>query len=361
MADPYVTQPVPCPPPVYPMPVMVPYPPMMPAPAPLFIPQDAGRDPRRRQSARDVNRMSLLCFAQLALSAGWGFLFGIVFVLGGIDLFKEEGLAQSVFTGAGVVLSTGLVGFLFFAAGRHKTVDYLKFEKVGFFPGLLCVLAGAALILLMNAPASWVREALERLGYDQSVTVGEENIGGGGWLNFAFDFLGIALLAPMLEEILDRGIILTTLRKYGLGFSAVVSGLLFGLCHLDLSTMVFAIPAGLILGFIYSRTNNLGITIWIHLLNNAFAVLSDYGELLCPKDPELVGTALSLGLLGLGAVSLLLLLIFKRKVFMTRRSPRYDGPMDPFGAGQSLSAMGRAPMLWSLLGVVIAFTVLALV
>lgn len=359
MADPYVTQPIPYPPPVYPVPVMMPYPPMMPAPAPLFIPQDAGRDPRRRQSAQDVNRMSLLCFAQLALSAGWGFLFGILFVLGGIDFMGENGLAQSVFTGAGVVLSTGLVGFLFFVVGRHKTVDYLKFEKVGFFPGLLCVLAGAALILLMNAPATWVRQALEGVGYESSA-VGED-IGGGGWLNFAFDFLGIALLAPMLEEILDRGIILTTLRKYGLGFSAVVSGLLFGLCHLDLSTVVFAIPAGLILGFIYSRTNNLGITIWIHLLNNAFAVLSDYGGLLYPKDPELVGTALSLGLLGLGAVSLLLLLIFKRKVFMTRRSPRYDGPMDPFGAGQSLSAMARAPMLWGLLGVVIVFTVLALV
>lgn len=330
-----------------------------PAAAPAFTPEGAGQDPRRKGSARDVNRMTLLCFAQLALSAGWGYVFGILFVLAGIDIFAQDSLALSVMTGAAMVLSTGLAPFLFFAAGRRRTEDYLKFRKVGFFPGLLCVLAGLALVLLANIPAAMLQDALGGVGYEPS-TVGT-SAEAGSWLGFLADFTTIAVLGPMLEEIMSRGIILTTLRRYGIGFAVVASGLLFGLNHLDLSTALAATLAGIVMGAVYARTNNLWLTVWIHMLNNAVAVIGQYGALLCPGDPDLVGEALYLAALGLGLISLILVLTWKRGIFMTRRSPGYDGPAQPFTAGQSLSAMARAPMLWVFLAVVGAYFALMVV
>ncbi len=322
-----------------------------PPPAPAFTPE-APPSPTKR-AARDINRMTVLCFAQMALSAGWGYVFGLLFVVGGIDMFAADGFSMSMLTAATLVLSTGVVPFVFFTAGHHKTADYLKFQKVGFFPGLLCVLAGSALMLLANFPAALLREALEGTGY-QSTAV-ETSAASGSWLGFAVDFAAIAVLGPMMEEIMDRGIILTTLRRHGLGFAAVASGVLFGLNHLDLCSVVFATLAGLVLGFVYARTNNLWLTIWMHMINNGLAVIGDYGALFCPQQPDLVAEALYVSLLGLGLISLILVLTWKRKIFLTRRSPQYDGPAQSLGVGQSLGAMARSPMVWVFAGLVGAY------
>lgn len=321
--------------------------------APAFAPPQPEKNPRRKAASRQMNRLALLCFAQIALSAGCGYVFTLLFLVLGIDLFAPDGYAMSMMTSVSLVFSTGLVPFLFFVAGRRKTVDYLKFQKVGFFPGLLCVLAGTAIMLLANIPAALVQQALEGVGYE-SVSV-ETSESAGTWLGFLIDFGTIALLGPMLEEIMDRGIFVTALRPYGLGFAAVGSGLLFGLNHLDISTVVFAIIAGIVLGFLYARTNNLWLTIWIHILNNGFAIITRYAGLFYPQDPDLFAGVLEIALLALGGLSLLLLLTWKRKVFITRRSPQYDGPAQSFTVGQSLGALAGSPMMWVFLGVVGAY------
>jgi len=301
--------------------------------------------------------MTLLCFAQIALSAAWGFVFSLLFLAGGIDPFAEGSLAISFINIAGIVLSTGLVPFLFFLIGRRPTVDYLKFEKVGFLPGLLCVLAGSGLVVAFSELPALLAEALEGIGYEQStVLTGAVT---DNWMGFFVDFVTLAILGPMLEEILFRGIILTSLRKYGIGFAVVVSGLLFGFTHLELCTVIFAAAAGWILGFVYARTNNLWLTIGIHVINNALATISQYGELFCPKNPILVGEVMVIGLWGLGFISLILVLTWKRRMFMTRRSPNYDGPAQPLTVGQSVSAMVHAPMLWTFLVLVALFFVTA--
>ena len=107
------------------------------AAAPAFAPPQPEKNPRRKAASRQMNRLALLCFAQIALSAGCGYVFTLLFLVLGIDLFAPDGYAMSMMTSVSLVFSTGLVPFLFFVAGRRKTVDYLKFQKVGFFPGLL--------------------------------------------------------------------------------------------------------------------------------------------------------------------------------------------------------------------------------
>lgn len=78
--------------------------------------------------------------------------------------------------------------------------------------------------------------------------------------------------APVLEELLCRGVLFETLRKrWGAMVSVFLSSLFFGLMHLDWATMVVAIVAGVIFGILYVRTSSLFATIIIHSINNAMA------------------------------------------------------------------------------------------
>jgi membrane protease YdiL (CAAX protease family) len=84
----------------------------------------------------------------------------------------------------------------------------------------------------------------------------------------------LALLAPLLEEVLFRGAIQGVLMHYfGRPWPAIiVSALVFGIFHLNPVQIVYATLLGIVLGWIYYRTRSLLSVIVGHVLNNSLAV-----------------------------------------------------------------------------------------
>ena len=71
-------------------------------------------------------------------------------------------------------------------------------------------------------------------------------------------FISVAILAPIVEEIIFRGIIFNEADKYkGGAFPIIISALLFGLAHMQPIQIVYAFIVGLIFGFVYSKTHSL--------------------------------------------------------------------------------------------------------
>ena len=78
--------------------------------------------------------------------------------------------------------------------------------------------------------------------------------------------------APILEEILCRGLLFETFNKrWGVKLSILFSALFFGLIHFDLATLVVATVAGMIFGVLYVRTSSIFASIIVHAVNNALA------------------------------------------------------------------------------------------
>ena len=78
--------------------------------------------------------------------------------------------------------------------------------------------------------------------------------------------------APIIEELMCRGVILETIRKrWGIGLAIVVSALFFGLIHVAPATILVATVAGLIFGVLYVRTSSIFTSIIVHAINNAIA------------------------------------------------------------------------------------------
>jgi uncharacterized protein len=88
-------------------------------------------------------------------------------------------------------------------------------------------------------------------------------------------FFSIALAAPVLEEILFRGIILDGfLKNYTPFKSILVSALLFGIIHMNFQQGIGAVFMGIVVGFLYWRTRSILFCIAVHGLNNLFASVS---------------------------------------------------------------------------------------
>lgn len=93
-------------------------------------------------------------------------------------------------------------------------------------------------------------------------------------LSFSF-IISAILLAPIIEEIIFRGVILKGfLFKYSPKIAIVLSALMFALMHFtSLISIISALILGLFIGYVYYKTKSVGMTILLHTINNITGVL----------------------------------------------------------------------------------------
>lgn len=120
------------------------------------------------------------------------------------------------------------------------------------------------------------------------------------WLEESFDLLesdyigilAVSVLGPILEEMLFRGAITRELLKHYKPMNAIlISGLIFGLFHINPAQVLPAMLIGFVLAWLYWRTKSIVPGIVIHIINNS---LSCYLSVAYPnKDSlfELIGNA----------------------------------------------------------------------
>ena len=96
--------------------------------------------------------------------------------------------------------------------------------------------------------------------------------------------LTVAVIPGIFEEVLFRGVVLAKLRPYGKGPAIIISAVLFGLMHQNAGQFLYAMAAGLVLGFVAYETGSLLCCILIHFSNNAFSVLEQAAYANLPEN-----------------------------------------------------------------------------
>ncbi|MCW7538022.1 CPBP family intramembrane metalloprotease [Aquabacterium sp. A7-Y] len=87
-------------------------------------------------------------------------------------------------------------------------------------------------------------------------------------------FVLVCVLAPVLEEMLFRGVILRSfLKRYTPGVAIVHSAAIFGLAHLNVYQFAAGLIGGVALGWIYERTRSLWPCIALHAAYNVSVTL----------------------------------------------------------------------------------------
>ncbi len=78
----------------------------------------------------------------------------------------------------------------------------------------------------------------------------------------------MTVIPAVFEELMFRGVIMTSLRRFGDGFAVVVSALLFGLLHGNLLQSINAFFLGLLLGYFAVKSGSVITAMVIHFANN---------------------------------------------------------------------------------------------
>ena len=106
--------------------------------------------------------------------------------------------------------------------------------------------------------------------YDSFSAIMATITGGPFWSSF----LLAAIFAPVFEEWLCRGMVLRgLLTRMKPVWAIVVSALFFAVIHANPWQALNAFIIGLVMGYVYYKTGSLWLTMLIHFLNNATAVV----------------------------------------------------------------------------------------
>lgn len=86
--------------------------------------------------------------------------------------------------------------------------------------------------------------------------------------------VSICIVAPIYEEVIYRGIMLKGLsKKYNDKVAIVVSALLFAIMHMNFQQGINAFLLGIVMGYLYTKTKSLYVSIFAHFINNGVGII----------------------------------------------------------------------------------------
>ena len=87
------------------------------------------------------------------------------------------------------------------------------------------------------------------------------------------DIIMTVFVAPVLEEIVFRGVIMNNLKKYGIRVAIIINSLLFGLSHYNIEMIVPAFLTGIVFSYVAYKYS-IKYSILIHFFINAITKTS---------------------------------------------------------------------------------------
>lgn len=181
-------------------------------------------------------------------------------------------------------------------------------------------------------------------------------------------FLFVGVLAPIMEELFCRKLVIDRLLCFGELPAVLISGIAFGLIHGNFYQFFYAAMIGIVFGFIYVRTGNILYTISLHVAFNLVGGVytSEMSRLLLPMTEgeetgeiavSLPGVLMEFAYLGLLAVciggAIAALICFRKKIRL-RKS-------EPLPAGEWLRVSAINPGVWAFLATVVGLFALSLI
>lgn len=111
----------------------------------------------------------------------------------------------------------------------------------------------------------------------------------------------ICILGPILEEIIFRGILLKSMKKYGAFTAIIFTSIVFSMFHLNLVQFMTPLLLGILLAFVTVNANSIIPAIIIHMFNNSMATV-----ITCVAgESELVSTIISTVFIFGGVIGLI--------------------------------------------------------
>ncbi len=232
-----------------------------------------------------------------------------------------------------------VIGFpVFYLIIRKMEVTPRKKTKLGAKDFFALLLVAEAFMYVGNIMGTWINGVVGALrGEDVGNATSELIENSPVWLIF----LVVVIVAPIVEELLFRKLMIDRISKYGDKLAIIVSAVAFGLFHGNFYQFFYAALLGLVLGYIYTKTGDVRYTMLMHAVINFFGSIValpvvDMQETLLaggiPETAEAIKEYM-LALMGVGSyamiqyamviagIAILVYAIRNRLIYVNRNAP----------------------------------------
>jgi membrane protease YdiL (CAAX protease family) len=221
----------------------------------------------------DVRSVCKLFFVTMGFTLVGGILAAIV-----LEVLKYRGL-NSALVKSFVNLLAYIIGFIltiWYAVKKSKkqqaSAFHIGFNKIQTWLVPVIIICSIALNIGLDRVSEMIPMPLSVQKFFDEVFTKD-----------IFSLIAIVIAAPILEEMLCRGIILNGLLKnYSPRKAILISALFFALMHMNPWQSVPAFFGGLFLGWVYCKTRSVIPGMIIHATNNAISAVF----LFLPKNKQ---------------------------------------------------------------------------
>ena len=225
------------------------------------------RESKRNKQRRLFSRVFLALFLYVILSQ---LLSEGIYYVASYVLPKEQYLAFAQSYMWAIIISCVIqyvIAFPVFLLALLKTDKAEKHETSKLsakdFVLLLCI--GETLMFIGNLIGTFLNQTIGSLigrlpENDISTIISETPT----WVIF----ICAVIIAPIVEELIFRKLIIDRLSIYGDHIAIIFSAAAFGLIHGNLYQFFYATFLGVLLGYVYTKTRNVKYTIYMHMILN---------------------------------------------------------------------------------------------
>lgn len=204
---------------------------------------------------------------------GWSYLAGTVVVYGlqlivGLLLERYQPQWQTntnilLILSEIIVYGCGMPFIWFLVSGMKKTIP--ERHRMRWWEFLVGFIICYALVYVSNLVGTLCTFAIGTVKGEPVQNGLVEYVTNG---NLLLNFVLMVVIAPIVEELVFRKVIVDRTLAYGQWVAIVISGLMFGLFHGNLNQFAYAVVLGMFFAFLYIKTGNLKVTIGMHAIIN---------------------------------------------------------------------------------------------
>lgn len=249
--------------------------------------------------------------------------FVVIRILNGLIKFPTVvGNLMSIIIQVGLMLVVPFV--LYKVLRKKKTKEVLNdfnVKKINIKAVLFSIGIGIVIYFLNIAVASFFNIFINATGYDPSFGMASATEGSYPFVAFLGDIVLTAILPGICEEFCHRGMLLNGVKQIGMKKSVLLVGLLFGLMHLNIEQVFYAIVIGMFLTFLVYISGSIIPSMIVHFLNNGiglYMTFAKYNNLPLGNMTDSLGKALSgSGFAVVGTILLIVIIMLALLAFFT--------------------------------------------
>ena len=163
-------------------------------------------------------------------------------------------------------------GLIFFIISRNNIFKFMNKTYVKPTKLVPMIMIGMGVAMIANFAANLFDQNISIFGLENHASL---NSVAKTAPEIILYIISTAIVPAFAEEFAYRGIVLSSLRRFGDGFAIFCSALLFGAMHGNTTQIIFAFLVGLVFAFVDVKTNSIIPSVIIHFLNNFYAVITD--------------------------------------------------------------------------------------